>query len=117
MSSIAHRSNSTSATSAKSQATLVEIYPDLIDTKELAFEATYEVLPYLPPKNNLVNHLLEMFCIKWLNMSKGGSQVFHPLVSLLSRFRRNSWTPIHSTSTISSPGPLRHRLYYVFDHS
>jgi hypothetical protein len=90
MISIAHRSNSTSATSAKSRATLVETDPYLTDTKELTFEASYEVLPYLPPKNNLVNHLFEMFCGRWLNMLKGRSQVFHLRVFFLSRFRHNS---------------------------
>jgi hypothetical protein len=71
MISTAHRSNSTPATFAKSRATLVETDPDLTDTKEVSFEASYEVLPYLPPKNNLVNYLLEMFCIKWLSIFTG----------------------------------------------
>jgi hypothetical protein len=98
----AHRSNSTSAISAKSRATLVDTESDLIDTKEVNFEACYEVLPYLPSKNNLVNHLLEMFCIKWLNMFTNGSQVFHPHVFFLLDF--SSLQPQLSRS----PGPLRH---------
>jgi hypothetical protein len=77
MTSIARRSSSTSATSTKSRATLVEIDPDLAEAKESTFEATDEDLPDLPPKSNFFNHLLEMFCLKWLKLSKGKSQVFH----------------------------------------
>lgn len=77
MTSISRRSSSTSATSAKSRATLVEFDPDLAETKESTFEATDEDLSDLPPKSNFVNHLLQMFCLKWLNISKGKSQVFH----------------------------------------
>lgn len=77
MTSIARRSSSTSATSAKSRATLVEFDRDLAETKESTFEATDDDLPDLPPKSNFVNHLLEMFCLKWLNISKHKSQVFH----------------------------------------
>jgi hypothetical protein len=75
MISISHCSDSTSAISTESRATLVEIETDLPETKEPSFEVTYKALPYLPPRSNLINHLLEMFCVKWLNKSKGGSQI------------------------------------------
>lgn len=83
MTPIARRLSSTSATSAKSRATLVEIDPNLAETKESTFEATDEDLPDLPPKSNFVDHLLEMFCLKWLKISKGKSQVFHLMVPTL----------------------------------
>jgi hypothetical protein len=55
----------------------MEFDTDLAKTKESTLEATDKDLPDLPPKSNFVNHLLAMFCLKWLNISKGKSQVFH----------------------------------------
>jgi hypothetical protein len=60
---------------------------DQAETKGSIVESTYELLPHLPPKAKLVNYLLEMFCIKWLKMSKEVSQVLHPHVSYSPHFR------------------------------
>jgi hypothetical protein len=59
----------------------VEAGLDVSETKGYSFENIHADLPFCPPKKQFGDQLLGMFCIKWLKMSKGGSQVPPPDVS------------------------------------